>query len=148
MTTFLSREPIRKALLALFEAEGSWKLTFGYIPRGDEVKSNSPFLFITSAGTQQTMSGRFLNPATYSFNIMSAVLMASADGNWTESDAEDKVDELDQTVRQIIRDNTGSLGSGVVMSMEDTPSQLIPMYFGSEKHWVEQRKVDVTDLGS
>jgi hypothetical protein len=148
MTTFKSREPIRKALVALFAAEGSWKLVFGYIPRGDEIKSNTPFLFITSAGTQQTMSGKFLNPATYSFNIMSAVLMADQAGNWTESDAEDKVDELDQTVRQVIRDNTGSLGTELVMVMEDTPSQLIPMYFGSEKYWIEQRKVDVTDLGS
>ena len=108
-TTFLSREAVRDELAALFTADGSWFQVFQYFPAVQAMKGKTPLLIIRSRGTVQDMAGVETNPATYRFLISSWVLAfspLSAD-NWTSTDAEDKLDELDQKLRQVIRNNAG-----------------------------------------
>jgi hypothetical protein len=105
MTTFQSRELVRDELVALFVSDGSWQDVYGYYPAVSEIKGRSPVLIVRSAGTQQSMAGLHTNPASYSFLLTTWVLAYSEDGNWTSADAEDKLDDLDRVLRQVIRDN-------------------------------------------
>jgi hypothetical protein len=104
-TTFQSREAVRDELVSLFAAEGSWQAVYGYFPSVSEMSGKTPILIIRSAGTQQVMEGQDTNPATYRFLATTFVLAYSEDGSWTSANAEDKLDELDQAFRQVIRDN-------------------------------------------
>lgn len=104
MTTFVTRETARDALVTLFTADGTWQAVFGYLPADSELDGQSPSLTIRSGGTQQEMASLHVNPTAYRFLLRSLVL--SNDGaSWTESDCEDKLDELDRQMRQVIRDN-------------------------------------------
>lgn len=105
MTTFQSRELVRDELVALFVANGSWQDVFNGFPGVAEISGKTPVLIIRSRGTRQRFEGMSTNPASYRFLISSWVLAYSASDNWTSADAENKLDELDTTVRQVIRDN-------------------------------------------
>ena len=110
-TTFTSRELVRDALAALFVANGSWQEVYQYHPSVNEIENKTPFLVIRSAGTQQDMANEWTNKVTYRFAIISYVLAYSASDNWTSALAEDKVDELDKVIRQVIRNNAGSMAT-------------------------------------
>jgi hypothetical protein len=103
-TTFTSREVARDGLVALFTADGTWQAVYGYVPKATTIDGQWPFLVLTSAGTLQGMAGESYNPTEYTFSAVSFVLMDD-NADWNEDDAEDKLDELDQKFRQIIRDN-------------------------------------------
>ena len=102
-TTFTSRELVRDELAALFVANGSWQEVYQYHPSVNEIENKTPFLVIRSAGTQQEMANLWTNKTTYRFAIISYVLAYSASDNWTSANAEDKLDELDKAIRQVIR---------------------------------------------
>ena len=106
-TTFQSREAVRDELVTLFTNNGSWQEVYGYAPDLNEVIGKTPILIIRSEGTSQRMEGDETNPASYQFAITTWVLAYSEDGNWTSANAEDKIDELDKVVRQVIRNNAG-----------------------------------------
>lgn len=111
MTTFPSRETVRDVLVALFVANESWKAVYGYGAAASIIaKGTSPALIIRSRGTQQEMAMRDNNPRSYRFSLQSWVLATSevSGDNWTSDEAEDKLDTLDQTLCQIIRDNAGN----------------------------------------
>ncbi len=113
-TTFVSRKTIRDGLVTLFIADGNWQKVFGYFPTEDDIGGQEPFLVITSAGTEQEMESIDQNPSEYLFAFTSMVLMDDSDvgGSATNQTTEDKLDELDQKLRQIIRNNAG--GAGIV----------------------------------
>ncbi len=112
-TTFVSRKPIRDGLVALLIASGGWQKVFGYIPTEDEIDGQEPLLVIMSAGTEQEMDTIALNPSEYIFSFTSMILMDDTDvgGSYDSQDTEDKLDELDQKLRQVIRDN--AVGAGL-----------------------------------
>lgn len=107
-TTFLSREAVRDEIAAFFVADGSWQNVYGYFPGVDDIKGKTPICIIRSRGTQMNMQGVVTNPTQYRFLISSWVLAYSANSadSYTSATAEDKLDELDKVVRQLIRDNT------------------------------------------
>jgi hypothetical protein len=148
MTTLLSRKTARDALVVLFEATGLWEDVFGYVPKDSAVKGRSPIMFITSFGTDQTMSGQQLNQATYTYTVWSMVLSSTPDETQTESMAEDDLDNLDREVRQVVRDNSNQLGSNLVLGFSDGRSRTFFLPIGGEKYIVEQFQITVTDYGS
>lgn len=124
VTTFTSRELVRDELVTLFVANGSWQEVYGYAPSVDELSGKTPILVIRSRGTIQNFANLETNPVTYRFVISSAVLAYSASDSWNSANAEDKLDELDKVVRQVIRNNAGSLTYGVNMRFETAVSEV------------------------
>jgi len=119
MTTFITRETVRDAFVTLFTTSAKWQLVFGYMPSESEVAGQSPFLVIRSGGTLQSMNTYNANPTTYRITFRNFVL---CEDEQTEAQAEDKLDELDTTFRQIIRDNCGSIAGANYIRFEDAPS--------------------------
>lgn len=109
MTTFVTRETARDALVALFIATTKWESVYGYMPGAFD--EESPVLTIRSGGTQQSMESFDVNPTEYQYVLKSFVLLDDKAG-WTSPNAEDKIDELDQTFRQVIRENAGGILGG------------------------------------
>lgn len=141
-TTFQSRELVRDELVALFVANGSWEEVFGYFPGLDEIHGKTPVLIIRSRGTLQSMEGVFNNPSQYRFFISNWVLADSpSDSGVTSSASEDKVDELDKTVRQIIRDNTGATSNADLYQFEQSFSQVDDVIIGGLPYIVETRAI-------
>lgn len=107
VTTLVSRKASREGLAALYTSEGDWALVFDHIPTEDEIGGQEPFLVIMSAGTEQEMGGESMNPATYTFVLTSMIKMDDTDvgGSSGAATSEDKLDELDQVFRQVVRDN-------------------------------------------
>jgi hypothetical protein len=109
LTTFVTRQTARDALAALFVADGSWQAVYGYMPNDEELDGQSPVLTVRSGGTAQEMASLHVNPTSYRYLLRTMVLANDADSSWSESNAEDKLDELDQKLRQVIRDNVGGV---------------------------------------
>lgn len=125
MTIFVTRKTIRDGLVALFTANDSWEVVYGYIPKVTTIDGKSPLLVITSAGTDQSMAGLNTNPAEYTFTFVSFVRMddSVSGGTWSEDDAEDKLDELDTVFRQVVRDNAGGGSFADSLMFADTQSR-------------------------
>lgn len=140
-TTFQSRELIRDELVALFVANGSWQNVYGYRPPITEFKGKTPLLTIRSGGTEQDMAGLDLNPTSHSFLISSYVLAYSAADSWTSAMAEDKLDELGQLVRQVIRNNTGTLTNADLLRFAPAGSQIVDIEIQSVPYIRESREI-------
>ena len=142
-TTFLSREAVRDELATLFTADGSWQSVFKFFPGLDAIKGRTPVLIIISRGTEQGMAGLETNPTTYRFLLSSWVLAfspLSAD-NWTSTDAEDKKDELDMKLRQVIRDNAGGGTNADLYRFEPGFSQVDDVIIEGVPYVVETRAI-------
>lgn len=107
-TTFQSRELVRDELVALFTANGNWQNVYGYVPAVSAFESKYPILLIRGRGTEQRLNNQDNNPALYRMVLINYVLADSA-GGITSATAEDELDRLDKIIRQVIRDNAGSL---------------------------------------
>lgn len=146
-TTFQNRELVRDELVALFVADGSWQSVYGYYPGHSVISGQTPVLTVLSAGTQQVMNGAFTNPTSYRFILSSFSLQSSTSDNWTPANAEDKLDALDLKVRQIIRDNAGSLTNGNIIRFGAGYSQVEYQIIESLPYQIESRDIFV-DLPS
>lgn len=140
MTNFQSRELVRDELVTLFAATGKWAEVYGYFPAVTEVAGKSPVLIIRSRGTQQRMAGRVTNPASYRFLLSSFVLAYTDNGTWSSADAEDKLDELDTEIRQVIRDNA-NLTNADVLRFDEGGSQVIDTIIEGQPYIVETRTI-------
>jgi len=124
-TTFQSRELVRDQLVSLFTANNSWQEVYGYMPSVEELLGKTPFLIIRSKGTSQEMSGVETNKASYRFILSSWVLAGGKnDASVTSSAAEDDLDTLDKVLRQVIRDNTGTITYGNIIRFESGYSEV------------------------
>lgn len=121
MTTFVTRETARDALVTLFTADGTWKVVFGYLPGDSELKGQFPAMTIRSGGTQQEMASLNVNPTAYRFLLRTLILTNDGD-TWAESDCEDMLDETDRQLRQVIRDNAGLSTGSDYLRFEGSPS--------------------------
>jgi hypothetical protein len=139
-TTFQSRELVRDELAALFVANGTWQAVYGYRPSVKEVLGKTPVLVIRSRGTQQDMAGLYTNPATYRFSLQSWVLASSeTDATVTSAIAEDELDTLDKTLRQVIRTNAGSLANADNIRFEESPSEVVDIVAEGLSYMIETR---------
>lgn len=108
-TTFQDIDLILDEIAALFVANGGWEKVYDYYPGVDAIKGKFPVMIIQDAGTNQQMAGQFTNPVSIRILLSTWVLAYSEPDNWTTQNAIDKRRELNKTLRQIIRDNVGSL---------------------------------------
>lgn len=129
VTTFDSREASRDGLVALFEADGSWEKVFGYYPTEKEIGGEWPLLIVNAAGTLQSMESESMNPSIFSF-IATSFVATTDNVAWETPDAADLVDTLDQTLRQIIRTNTGIVAFADMLLFAPSPSNatIIKLY--------------------
>ena len=102
MTTFVTRKTAREAVAALFRANGTWQTVYDHEPR--DLAGESPVLTIRSGGT---LTSNMFNasPTAFLFVLTNYVLVTDG-ATWGPDDAEDKLDELDREIREIVRDNT------------------------------------------
>jgi len=140
VTTLVTRETIRDGLVTLATATGKWQAVYGYVPKDNAVRGQSPFLVILSLGTLQSMESEGKNPAEYSLSVMSHVLMNDK-GSWTEANAEDKLDELDKVLRQLIRDNASGSSYCDAFTFLASPSQTDFVMIGGEQYRTEARVI-------
>lgn len=142
MTTFQSRKAVREEIAGFFVADGSWTKVFDYDPGIKELVKETPVVFIRSAGTEQDFATRDTNKTTYLFEIVSIVLASDGLGDtsiWTPSLAQDKVDDLDRSVRQIIHDNSGTATTANNFIFTG-PSGVSPQIFeGGQPYIIETR---------
>jgi len=141
MTTFQSREAVRDELGTLFTADGSWQEVYNHFPSVDEIKGKTPVLIIRSRGTQQDMANLNTNPATYRLLLSSWVLAYSSSDGWTSANAEDKLDELDKVLRQVIRDNAGGGSNADLYRFEPGMSQVDDVIIEGIPYIVETRAI-------
>lgn len=144
MTTFQTRELVRDELVTLFAATNKWSEVYGYFPSVEEVAGKSPVLIIRSRGTLQQMAGVGTNPVSYRFLLSSFVLAYTENGTWTSANAEDKLDELDQQIRQVIRDNA-NLTNADVLRFDEGGSQVVDTIIEGQPYIVETRTI-IADL--
>ena len=141
MTIFVTRETARDSLVSLFTTNASWDLVFGYQPSQNEINQRGSVLIISSGGTEQQAQALDFNRAVYRFNFMSLVLVADtdADGSWTEANCEDRLDNLDAAIRQVVRTNMGGAG-GYFLRFEggSTTGYII---IGGAEYRTEQRVI-------
>lgn len=120
MTTFTTRELVRDALVSLFTANatgaGQFQAIYGYFPSVNEILQASPLLIIRARGTAQEFKVQETNPTSY--RILFTTMVLAYDGNaspvWTSALAEDKLDDLDRLVRQVVRDNASNANWSVI----------------------------------
>jgi hypothetical protein len=99
-----NRKALRQALKVILEAGvTSAQAVYGY--QKARLAGQSPVVCITSASSERerfTMAGSRLAGA---FDIHTFVIHRSADGTWTEEDAENALDDLEQQIAQICDQN-------------------------------------------
>lgn len=123
-TILQSRKLARDELVALFDADGSWQEVWGYFPGVDAFQGRTPLLTVTSNGTAQATESLNVNPASYLFLITTYVLSYRDSDGWLATDAADALDALDLKVRQIIRDNMGTMTTVNTLQYDTSPSQI------------------------
>jgi hypothetical protein len=116
----INRSVFREALAALIDANDNFDLVFDYMPNITSDDNRWPIVFVTSGGTDQEMLSYQVNPSDFIVKVEIAVRENDSvlGGTWTETDAEGKIDELDQIIRQIIRDNVGAVSGASAMRIE------------------------------
>jgi hypothetical protein len=112
-----SRKATRQALATLLDGGGEWNAVYNHMPSEDTIKSNDPILVVLSAGTVQEFRGTDNNPSEFQFAIKAYVLKEGR-----EETAEDDIDDFDAAIRQLIRDNVGSIGDVDAFRFSDSPS--------------------------
>jgi hypothetical protein len=140
-TTFQSRELVRDELVALFQANNTWNNVYGYFPSSVELVGKTPVLVIRSRGTRQNMAGAWTNPASYRFILTNFVAIA------TSTVAEDELDTLDMTLRQVIRNNAGLITTGDNLRFGDEYSDVSDVDIGGKFYLLETHTIYV-DLPS
>jgi len=130
MTDFQSRKTIRDAITALFTPyksdDGSQLLyeVYNHRPTPTEVIGYSPLLYVTTAGTERRFAMLNTNPSKHHFLVSVMVMEYDKDATpqWFSEDAEDKLDDLEELVSQVIRDNVQSANWTVMQFVEGLSS--------------------------
>lgn len=109
--------PDRKAVREYIAAQLSTALTaaqsvYDYQPGATTMDGKSPVVTVSSAGTEQRFDSDSYNPATMVFSIAILVKHSDPGGAYGPATSEDVLDNLEQDVRQWIRNNAGTTSSG------------------------------------
>lgn len=100
-----SRKTVRKELAALLSNDlvGSGKLAQAvYAYRVGDFEGQSPVVVVSSGGTLRqpwTMQGTM---PVYHLEVDIFVLYANEAGTWTEENAEDRLDDIEQAIAEVI----------------------------------------------
>lgn len=112
-TNFTSRKTARDALTLLFTTYNTatplWAEVYPRIVPVKDFAGRSPILRILPKGSERQFSNEWTNPTEFRFEITNFVLVYRARDNWSSNDATDKIDECDEVISQIIRNNAGGI---------------------------------------
>lgn len=130
MTNFQSRKTIRDAIAALYtpyksdDASQPLYEVYNHRPSPTEVIGFSPLLYVTSAGTERRFKNLNTNPSKHHFLISVMVMEYDRDASpqWFSEDAEDKLDDLEELVSQVVRDNVQTVDWAVMEFVEGLSS--------------------------
>ena len=145
VTTFTTRELCRDELVSKFVTNASWQNVYGYFPAASELVGKTPVLLVLSDGTLQRFANLETNPVSYQFLLINFVLADSDSDSWTPALASDNLDDLDRAIRQLIRDNAGSLTTATNLRFADGFSQRRDMNVGGKPYMTETYTV-IADL--
>jgi hypothetical protein len=103
-----SRKKIRKSFAAMLEAAlvGDGKLVQKvYDYQAYDFEGLSPVVVVSSSGTQrEPITPRCTRPSFW-LNVFVFVLYADETSGWTEADAENAIDDIDETIDAVVRAN-------------------------------------------
>ena len=107
MTTYVNRKTARAALKTLFVSNGNWQAVYEATP--NTFDRQTPVLVLRSGGTRQLMQYA-TDPATFRIEYRTYVLYEdpNAPDDYGDEECEDKLDDLDKEMREVVRDNTPS----------------------------------------
>lgn len=151
MTTFSSRETVRDALVALFttnaKGSGQFQEIYGYAPSTNEILATSPILIIRSDGSRRLFNAQETNPVDFRFVLTTMILAYDANSSpvWTSAMAEDKLDDLERLVAQIIRDNTQNAAWNVIY-LEDGFSEPRDVIIGKGVPYIIETRTVIARL--
>jgi hypothetical protein len=115
----------------------------------NEILAKSPLLMIRGRGTGQTTPNFYTNPTFYRIILTTMVLAYDANSSpvWTSALAEDKLDDLDRLVRQIIRNNTQNAAWNV-LEFEESPSIVEDVIVGKGVPYIVESRAVLARLSS
>lgn len=138
MTTFVTRQTARGALVTLFEGTNKWDKVYGYQP--NSFNKRASVLTIRSGGTQWSMASQHTNPTAYHFIVVSYIIVDDT-ASWNADEAEDQLDELGRVFRQTIRDNVGSIAGADYLQVPDSPSTTGFVFVSSVEYRFEEFEI-------
>ena len=148
MVTFQSREAVRDELATLFTTNGSWQGVYGYFPSAKDTIGQTPLLFIISKGTKQRISKNLWdNFTSYQFEFQNYILADKDSDNWDSADAEDKLDELDKVLRQLIFNNMGSMTTANSLEFDDGFSKREDVNVGGSPY-IRETRIIIANLNA
>ena len=142
VTTFDSREASRDGLVALFVADNSWQKVFKYQPTENEIDGQWPLLIINAVSTFQEMQSLEKNPSVFTF-IVTSFVPTTDNVAWETEEAADLTDTLDQTTRQIIRNNASGGAFADAILFVPTPSNVSIVELHRVNYLAEMRLIEI-----
>lgn len=122
--TLIDRATVRGQLAAL--------LTTGLVGTGKPVQAvysyrigdfggRSPIVIVTSDGSDRSKLAQVSRAkTTFSFIVYVFVVYNTMDGNWTEGDAETRLDLIEKTISQIVIENDSVPGQWAILSRSES----------------------------
>jgi hypothetical protein len=147
VTTFQNRKLIRDEIKALFNAYvGTGQpiaAAYNHRPSPTEVIGISPILYVTGFGTGRRFETLHTNPTTHRFLLSVMVMEYDRDASpqWFSEDAEDKLDDIEVIIAQVIRDSAGSLTKADTMNFESGLSTVESRMVEGQLYIVETRSL-------
>lgn len=135
-TTFQDVDLVIAELVTLFGANNSWEAEFGYFPGVNAIKGYSPVLIIEDEGTRTRFAAEETNPVSYRIRVSSWVIAYIA-GERTVAQATTQRRALNKTIRQVVRDNAGSLTNANLLHFADEFSSVDTLLVEGVPYMVE-----------
>lgn len=137
-----NRETARDALTALFTAAlvGAGKpvqAVYGY--QASDFDGQSPVVVVLSSGVYRMRYTLKSTRYKSFFNLEVIVFVADAisDDSWTDANVEDKLDEVEKEIADVLADNRFNNSKWSDIRMSDEGSQILPANVGGDSYKME-----------
>lgn len=112
-----NRETARDALVTLLSAAltgagNPCQAVIGHKPGADDIAGRSPLVSVQSAGTERLRFTAAGTRPNFYFQLDTWVLLKAT--GWTKANAEDTLDEIEQTIAQVVEDNQATANWGAL----------------------------------
>ncbi len=141
-----SRKAVRKALGVMLASIISDEAVSIVDYQATDIKSVAPAVVLTSAGTQRkriTMRG---SSAVFTVDVHIFVLHISRKDGWTESDAEDLLDDIEQQICEAVDNNQSRTGAWSGIRYSDTTNARDSVTLGGTTYLHEVIPLEITAL--
>lgn len=150
-TNFTSRKAVRDAITGLFTTYNTatpfWADIYKHVVAAKDFAGKSPILRILPDSSERQFNNEWTNPTQYGFSIANFVLVYNSLNNWSSPDATDKIDECNEVIAQLIRDNAGGV-SGACDQLRFEGSSKVSYEMREGKLYAVESFLVVADLFS